>query len=203
MWDFFRAGGVFMIPLVLTSIVGVAFIIERGLALRWEKVIPPRVQEAADNCTPDRLPELRLICQDEPSTFSRLLLVAQDHLPRPRDEAVDAIQTHARREILQLERGLIILEIVVGVAPLMGLVGAIHGLIRLFANLGQVGLADNAQLAKGISEALNTTLTGLLIAIPALIAWSYYNKKVETLAVEMETLCDQFLRRQYRERKKS
>jgi biopolymer transport protein ExbB len=63
--------------------------------------------------------------------------------------------------------------------------------------LGAAGLAENAVLAKGIAIALNTTLMGLLIAIPSLVAWSYYTKKVETLAVEMETLCDEFLRRQY------
>ena len=64
-------------------------------------------------------------------------------------------------------------------------------------------MTDHAQLAKGISEALNTTLMGLLVAIPSLTAWSYFNKKVETLAVEMETLCDKFLRRQYQTKEKS
>jgi biopolymer transport protein ExbB len=115
---------------------------------------------------------------------------------------VDAIQTHARHEILQLERGLVVLEIIVGIAPLLGLVGAISGLITLFSGLGESAIIDNARIAKGISEVLNTTLAGLLIAIPSLIAWSYYNKKIETLAVEMETLCDKFLRRQYRDRKR-
>jgi len=73
-------------------------------------------------------------------------------------------------------------------------------LITLFASLGAVGISDNAALAKGISIALNTTLMGLIVAIPSLIAWSYYNKKVETLAVEMEALCERFLRSQYREK---
>ncbi len=202
MWHFLQSGGVFMIPLVLTSIVGLTFIIERGLALRWEKVIPSDVGDAAENCPPDRLEELRELCHGRPSTFSRLLLVATDHLNRPRDENIDAIQTHARHEVLQLERGLVVLEIVVGISPLLGLVGAISGLITLFGDLGQMAMIDNAKVAKGIAEVLNTTLTGLIIAIPSLIAWSYYNKKVETFAVEMETLCDKFLRRQYRDRKR-
>jgi biopolymer transport protein ExbB len=202
MWDFLRAGGLFMVPLVLTSIVGVAFIIERGLALRWAKVIPPRVEEAVEHSSGQDLQRIRQICEEEPSTLSRLLLVAQEHLPRPRDENVDAVETHARHEVLQLERGLVVLEIVVGIAPLLGLVGAIHGLISLFGTLGQSGLVDNAQLAKGISEALNTTLMGLLIAIPSLAAWSYFNKKVETLAVEMETICDKFLHSAYRDRRR-
>jgi biopolymer transport protein ExbB len=198
MFEFFRAGGVFMIFLVATSVVGLAFIIERGLALRWGRVIPPDVEDAVSNCqAAEDLPTLRQVCQSRPSHFSRLLLTAQEHLQRPRQENIDAIETRARHEVLQLERGLVVLEIVVGIAPLLGLVGTIHGLIRLFGDLGQSGLNDNSVLAAGIAIALNTTLMGLLIAIPSLIAWSYYNKKVETLTIEMETLCDEFLRRYY------
>ncbi len=204
MWEFLRAGGPFMYLLILTSIVGVAFIVERGLALRWKTVIPPAVEDAVESCSsPEDLARLKNVCELQPSPISRLLILAHDHLKRPRAENVDTIQTRARREIIQLERGLVILEIVVGIAPLLGLVGTLHGLITLFGSLGTEGLADNAVLAKGISIALNTTLAGLLIAIPSLIAWSYYNKKVETLSVEMETLCDHFLRVHYRGKDRS
>ena len=199
MWEFLRAGGPFMVLLVLTSIVGLTFVIERGLALRWPKVIPLRVEAALENCrTREDLARLRHVCTEEPSPLSRLVTIAHDHLDSPREENTDAIQTHARHEVLQLERGLVVLEVVVGIAPLMGLVGTLHGLITLFGDLGVAGLSDNAVVAKGIAIALNTTLMGLLIAIPSLIAWSYYTKKVETMAIEMETLCDEFLRRQYR-----
>src|SRR5690242_2974605 len=198
MLEFFTAGGVFMIFLLATSVVGLTFIIERGFALRWSKVIPRDVEETMNKChAPEDLPELRELCEARPSNFSRVLLTAHDHLQRPRQENVDAVETRARHEVLQLERGLVVLEIVVGIAPLLGLVGTIHGLMRLFSDLGRNGLADNSVLAAGIAIALNTTLMGLLIAIPSLIAWSYYNKKVETLTVEMETLCDEFLRRYY------
>jgi biopolymer transport protein ExbB len=102
--------------------------------------------------------------------------------------------------VVRLERGLVILEIVVGIAPLLGLVGTIYGLIMLFGELGTVTAAadDSSRLASGIATALYATLLGLLTAIPSLIAWSYYNKKVETLTVEMETICDEFIRRHYR-----
>ncbi len=187
-----------MIFLLATSVVGLAFIIERGLALRWRRVIPSDVESAVNRClVPEDLADLRQACEARPSSFSRLLLTAHDHLQRPRQENIDAIETRARHEVLQLERGLVVLEIVVGIAPLLGLVGTIHGLIRLFGDLGRSGLADNSVLAAGIAIALNTTLMGLLIAIPSLVAWSYYNKKVETLTVEMETLCDEFLSRYY------
>jgi biopolymer transport protein ExbB len=127
-----------------------------------------------------------------------LALLAYDHLKEPKEETVDLLETRARQEIVRLERGLVILEIVVGIGPLLGLVGTVHGLIRLFGELGQAGLTDNTKLAAGISVALNTTLMGLLVAIPALVAWSYYSKKVENLAIDMEALLDRFLRQQYR-----
>lgn len=186
--------------LIAASLVGLTFIIERGLALRWEKVVPPEIENAVANCreTSD-LPMLRRVCEQNPSPLSRLLLLADSNRNWPKAENADAIQTRARHEMVKLERGLVILEIVVGIAPLLGLVGTIYGLITLFGGMGgETGLGDNNNMARGIAIALRATLMGLLTAIPSLIAWSYYNKKVETLAVEMETICDEFLRRQYR-----
>jgi biopolymer transport protein ExbB len=187
------------ILLALTSIVTLTFIVERGLALRWGKVIPPKLETAVYDCqTAADVTKLRGACESLPSPLARLLLVAANHLDWPKAENEDAVQIRARHEIVRLERGLVVLEVVIGIAPLMGLVGTIYGMMTLFGNLGQTGLSDNAALAKGIAVILNSTLLGLLIAIPALVAWSYFSKKVETLAVELETLCGEFLRRQYR-----
>jgi biopolymer transport protein ExbB len=186
--------------LVLTSIVGVTFIVERGLALRWRKVVPPQVEAAVESCQSEAdLPMLRRVCQQHNSALSRLLLLAADHLEWPKTENADGIQTRARHELARLERGLVVLEIIVGIAPLLGLVGTIAGMMTLFGDIGQSGLTEAAKLAKGIALILNATLMGLLIAIPSLVFWSYYTKKIETIAVEMESLCDEFLRRQYRE----
>ena len=185
--------------LFLTSIVGLTFIVERGLALRRKRVVPPSVEAAVDSCqTPEDVAMLKRVCEQHPSPMSRLLLIGAEHLHWPKADNVDAIQTRARHEVVRLERGLVVLEIIVGIAPLLGLVGTIVGMMTLFGDLGQQGLNDAAKLAKGIALILNATLMGLLIAIPSLIFWSYYTKKVETLAVEMETLCDGFVRRQYR-----
>lgn len=188
------------VMLIATSVVGVTFIVERGLALRWNRVLPPAVQTALESCLSRAdLPMLRRVCEQHQSPISRLLLHAADHLHWPKAENVDALQTRARQEITRLERGLVVLEIVVGIAPLLGLVGTIAGMMALFGDIGQAGLTEASRLAKGIALILNATLIGLLIAIPSLIFWSYYSKKVETIAVEMETLCDEFVRRQYRE----
>jgi biopolymer transport protein ExbB len=189
----------FYIGLTITSIIGVTFIIERGLALRWQKVIPPAVEQAVQNYHADRgLHQLQGVCQQHPSAVGRLIVFASEHLDWPKNENVDVLQTRARHEVTRLERGLVVLEIIVGIAPLLGLVGTIYGLIALFGNMGPAAMSDNSKFAQGISLALTATLMGLLIAIPALVAWSYYSKKVENLAVEMETLCDEFLRKHYR-----
>lgn len=188
------------ILLILTSTVGLAFIIERGLALRWSKVIPSAIEAAVESCqTADDVPMLRRVCQQHNSPLGRLLLVAADHLDWPKSESIDAVQTRARHEITRLERGLVVLEIIIGIAPLLGLVGTILGMMSVFGDVGRAGLNDAAKLAQGISLILRATLFGLMIAIPALIFWSYYTKKVETLAVEMESVCDEFIRRQHRE----
>jgi biopolymer transport protein ExbB len=189
--------------LILTSVVGLTFIIERGFALRWKRVLPPAVETAVESCLARTdVPMLRRACEQHPSPTSRLLLLAADHLIWPKDENVDAIQSRARHEVTRLERGLVVLEIIVGIAPLLGLVGTIAGMMTLFGDIGQAGLTEASRLAKGIALILNATLLGLLIAIPSLIFWSYYTKKVENLAIEMETLCDEFVRRQYRDEAK-
>jgi biopolymer transport protein ExbB len=189
----------FVGALILTSIVAVTFIIERGLALRWAKVVPPQVEHAVDlfHSTAD-LPLVRAACEQHPAPLSRLLLVVISHLRGPRGENLDALETKARHEVARLERWLVVLEIIVGIAPLLGLVGTVYGLIILFGGLSKSALGDYAMLARGIGLALHTTLMGLLIAIPSLVAWSYYTKKVETLTVELESICDEFLRRAYR-----
>src|SRR5438128_1870441 len=110
--------------LIATSVVGLTFIVERGIALRWGKAVPPEVSAAVESCQgPEDVPMLKKICQQHNAPLSRLLLLAADRLSWPKDDNVDALQTRARHEIVRLERGLVVLEIIVGIAPLLGLVG--------------------------------------------------------------------------------
>lgn len=186
------------ILLGLTSLVGLTFIVERAWVLRWNHVVPRKIADALDNCeSGGDLEPLRAACREKPSPLGRLILMACDQLEWPKADNVEALQTAARHEIVLLERGLVVLEIIVGIAPLLGLVGTIAGMMTVFSGVGQSGLNDAATLAAGIALILRATLIGLLIAIPSLIAWSYYTKKVEVLAAEMEALCDGFVRRQY------
>jgi biopolymer transport protein ExbB len=186
----------------LTSVIGLAIIGERALALRWNRVVPPEITTALASCRSRQdVKMLARVCETRPSPLGRLLLQAAEHLDWPKGDNVESLQTAARHEIVRLERRLVVLEIIVGIAPLLGLVGTIVGMMTLFGNVGQTGLNDVARLAAGIGLILKSTLLGLLIAIPALIAWSFFSKKVEVLAVELEALCEEFLRRQYLDKK--
>ncbi|MBM3821474.1 MAG: MotA/TolQ/ExbB proton channel family protein [Verrucomicrobia bacterium] len=188
-----------MVLLVIASVVAVGLIVERAWTLRRLVILPPAVQAAVEQCrTLQDIELVERVCRQQPSPLSRLLLLASEHRDWPRDENADSLQTQARHEVVRMERGLVVLEIVVGIAPLLGLVGTIHGLITLFGDMGKAGLGNNTEMARGVAIALNTALGGLLTAIPALIAWSSLSKKVENLAVEMELVCDEFLRRVYR-----
>jgi biopolymer transport protein ExbB len=190
------------ILLGLTSVVGLAFVVERGIALQWRKVVPSEIEAAVQSCqTKEDVAMLRRVCEQKPSPMGRLLIEAADHLDWPQVENEAALETRARHEIVRLERGLVVLEIIVGIAPLLGLVGTIAGMMTLFGDIGHTGLNEAGKLAAGIALILRATLWGLLIAIPSLITWSYFSKKIEIIAVEMETMCDQFIRRQYKEEK--
>lgn len=190
------------ILLGLTSILGAGVIFWRAWALRWNKVVPAPIANALSDCrTPEDVKALSDICEQNPSPLGRLIRLAARRLDWAKEENQESLEVAARQEIVHLERGLVALEVIVGIAPLLGLVGTIAGMMTVFGDLGQTGLNDAAKLANGIALILRATLAGLLIAIPSLIFWSYYTKKVEVLAVEMETLCDEFLRRQYRGQK--
>ena len=185
----------------VTSVVCVGVILWRGWMLRWNLVVPPPIVTALEECrTREDVKNVRSLCEKNPSPLGRLIRLTAERLDWPKDDNMDALETTARHEVVHLERGLVVLEVIVGIAPLLGLVGTIAGMMTVFGDLGQTGLNDAAKLATGIALILRATLAGLLIAIPSLIFWSYFSKRVEVLAVEMETLCDDFIRKQYRDK---
>jgi biopolymer transport protein ExbB len=197
--DFFKHGGIFMWPLLICSIVSVTTIILRAFALREKNVLPLVIESEMERLVPGTSPErLSRIVHHDSSSLARIVRVSLQHLRWPRSENAEAVQTRARYEMVRLERGLVILEVIVGIAPLLGLIGTVSGLIHVFASLGlSAGAADAKRIALGISEALSTTIFGLGIAVVTLIAFVYFSKKVEVLSVEMESLVSDLLSKLY------
>lgn len=196
---FFQRGGLFMWPLLICSIMAVTTIILRGFALREKNVMPLVIESEIERLIPGGNTErLARIVESDQSSLARIVRVALQHLPSPRSENVEAVQTRARHEMVILEKGVIVLEVIVGIAPLLGLIGAVSGLVHVFSHLGlSSGASDTRQIALGIAEALNATVFGLSIAVPTLVAFSYFSKKVEVMSVEMETLVVELIAKCY------
>ncbi len=198
---FFYQGGFFMVPLALCSTISLTVIVLRGLALRRDIVMPPVIEREVEGIQPgdeDAANRLAKLVRYDRSTLGRIVQVGLNHLNWPKSENLEAVQTRARHEIVRLETGIFILEVIVGIAPLLGLLGAVSGLMSVFAAFGaDVSAQDPHGIAKGISEALSTTIVGLAIAIPSLIAYSYFTKKIETMAAEMESLVAELLTKCY------
>ena len=122
--------------LLIMSITSVTYIIERSLSLRWSQIIPQPISDALDHCRDEGdIEELYALCQQHDSPIGRLLIQAMKHFSYSRAENVEMLQTRARKEIAGLEQGLVIIEVIVGSAPLLGLVGTLHGLITLLGIL--------------------------------------------------------------------
>src|SRR6266550_827481 len=197
--SFFVKGGLFMWPLLACSIVSVTTIILRGIALREKNVMPLAIQSEIERLVPGGSPErlMRIVSYDQ-SSLARIARVALQHLRGPRSENVEVVETRARHEMVRLEKGLIVLEVITGIAPLLGLIGAVSGLVHVFSNLGlSSGASDTRQIALGIAEALNATVFGLSIAVPTLIGFTYFSRKVEVMSVEMETLVVELIAKCY------
>jgi biopolymer transport protein ExbB len=183
--SFFIHGGFFMAILLVVSIVAGTVIVLRGTALREKSIIPPALAAEIESLQPgDDLDKLERLIARYPSSLGRVLSTLIRHLTWSRAEAVEAVQTKARHEVARLESGLIILEITTGIAPLLGLLGTLSGLVGIFAGIG----TDPVAVARGIAEALNTTIVGLAVAVPSLITYNYFQRRIEVMSVEMESL---------------
>jgi biopolymer transport protein ExbB len=199
MVSFFTKGGLFMWPLLACSIVTVTTIVLSILTLREKKVLPLVIESEIERLIPGGSAErLMRAVNDDNSSLARITRAALQHLRWPRSENIEFAQTKARAELVRLERGLIVLEVVTGIAPLIGLIGTVAGLVQVFSGLGlSTGAADTKSVALGISMALNCTIFGLSIAVPSLIAFSYFSKKVEVLSVQMESIVSDLIAKCY------
>jgi biopolymer transport protein ExbB len=199
MASFFTRGGLFMWPLLACSIVTVTTIVLSILTLREKKVLPLVIESEIERLVPGGSAErLMRIVNDDSSSLARITRVALQHMRWPRSENIEFAQTRARAELVRLERGLIVLEVVTGIAPLIGLIGTVSGLVQVFSGLGlSSGASDTKAVALGISMALNCTIFGLSIAVPSLIAFSYFSKKVEVLSVQMESIVSDLIAKCY------
>lgn len=187
MFEFLARGGVLMIPLGVCSILALAIVLERTLNLRTKKIIQLDIlQQVRDLVAENQVSDAMTLCRRYPSVMGRILLVTIANHDRDREELRSVVEDAGRQEVTTLDRNLGALGTIAAIAPLLGLTGTVFGMIRTFAIISEKGIAHPSQLAGGISEALITTATGLVIAIPTLIFYNYFTNKADRLILEIE-----------------
>lgn len=191
MVDFLQAGGWLMLPLAVASVVALAICIERAWALRRTRIVPSQLlSDVAGAVGADDMARARSLCTA--SALGRILLAGFDSASRGRDAMREAMEDAAGAVVHDLERYLTALGTIASISPLLGLLGTVIGMIRVFAALMRDQTAEVTVLAGGISEALVTTAAGLTVAIPALMFHRYLLRKVDDLTVEMEHQATRF-----------
>jgi biopolymer transport protein ExbB len=184
---FFKKGGAIIYPLLLCSIIGLAIVIEKILTLRRKKVIIPEIVGLIENIKgPEDIGLAISLCEKHSGPFPSIIRVGLENRKETKDDIKEALVDQGRQEVHQLERGLGVLETIAGIAPLLGLLGTVIGILKVFNIITALGVGQATALAGGISEALITTIVGLSIGIPALVGYNYFSKKAESLILEIE-----------------
>jgi len=176
-----------MIPIGMASLVGLTVIIERFLVLQKHKVIFPEIAGAVNSMSASEdLAVVRAICENHSGPFANIVLSGLDHADNDWTIIRDVLQESGRQEANILSRRLGVLETVAAVSPLLGLLGTVLGMIRVFTTISVAGLGSPEVMSTGISEAMVTTAAGLIIGIPALVAYNWLNGRADRIIFDLE-----------------
>jgi len=188
MWSFIAKGGYLMIPILICSVISLAIIIERFVNLREDKVIPKDFFNRIKGLLLEgHINEVLSICSKSNKPIAKIIEAGIMKYYFGRDEIKEAIEDAGRYEIAYLEKYLNILNTIAGVTPLLGLLGTVWGMIKVFNVISAQGVGQDYRLmAVGISEALITTAAGLAVAIPALVFHNIFSERADRLILKME-----------------
>lgn len=186
---FLQAGGWLMIPLVLSSLVAIAVILALFMTLKKSKVLPEGLADKAQKLAKSgRMTEAHIQQIRDGSLLGRVLASGLESMGQPRHVMKENIEETGRHAIHNMDKYMTTLGTVAAIAPLLGLLGTVVGMIVVFNEmLKQGGVGNPADLAGGISQALVTTAVGISIAVPALIFHRYFRGKITDYAIEMES----------------
>lgn len=193
-WHFLQKGGAFMIPLGITSVVGIMAVVFKALTLSRSRILPADLSEKVIHferyqANGQSAAIFKTFAEGE-SALARLGHVAVKHRGKSEDHMTHVLESAAREESVHLHSGIGALEVVITVAPLLGLLGTASGLVTIFQGLADT--SDNLVIARGISEALTTTIVGLAIAVPGVVAQSYFMRRIERYTARLETILTDF-----------
>ncbi|MEZ4548073.1 MAG: MotA/TolQ/ExbB proton channel family protein [Thermodesulfobacteriota bacterium] len=186
-FETFSKGGIFMYPILLSSIIGLGIFLQKMWTLRPKRVIPDNfLGQLYRMLAQGKLTEAEAFARANDSSAARIAVAALEDADKPEDGLAETIEEAGRKESLDLLRYIEGLGAISNVATLLGLLGTISGMIKIFDVIALKPIVNPPELAGGISEALYTTAFGLMVAIPAFIAYKYSVGKADELIALME-----------------
>lgn len=187
MFELVKAGGWLMIPIIACSVVAMAIIFERLWALQSKRVVPPNlVARVWQYHRKGQLNNANITVIKDGSALGRILAAGLVNRQHSREIMKESIEESGRQVVSEMERYLNTLGTIASIAPLLGLLGTVIGMIKVFSAITVAGVGNPTILAGGISEALITTATGLSVAIPSLMFHRYFESRVQRLVIKME-----------------
>lgn len=187
MFEIIKAGGWVMWPIIICSVVALAIIAERFWTLQRNRVMPKHLvaqlyaSVRQGPMAPDQIQTLR-----QGSALGRILAAGLTNMNHSREVMKEGIEDTGRHVVHELERFINTLGTIAAITPLLGLLGTVIGMIKVFAAITSQGLGNPTALAGGISEALITTATGLCVAIPSLMFYRFFRGRIDELVIGME-----------------
>jgi len=186
-FELVKAGGWLMLPIIACSVAALAIIIERLWMLRSRRVVPDGLVDQVWNLhRKKQLKDLQINTLADGSPLGRILAAGIINRHYSREVMKEAIEETGRQVVHELERYLNSLGTIASISPLLGLLGTVIGMIKVFTAITTAGVGNPTVLAGGISEALITTAAGLSVAIPSLMFHRYLSGRVEMLVMRME-----------------
>ena len=184
--EIFKMGGVLMIPIILGSVISLAIFFERFLYLRVKNISSDKLfNKLIDLVKTDKISEASVLVKNNEEVLSRILRSVFDNWKRDNEFLKELAQEKGKKEIYQMERSIGIISVIAMISPLLGLLGTVTGMISVFKEFVQ-NQSDPSFMSSGISQALITTATGLIVAIPAIIGSRYLLSKSDLLILDLE-----------------
>ena len=187
MLDLIEKSGPVFYALAFCSLIATVVIIERLITLRRSRILPRQIIDVVEAIQPGKDLSLALeVCRKNPGVFSEVMRAGLENVDQKWEVMRDAVIDAGRQETPAIERNLFWLQTVAQASPLLGLLGTVFGMIRMFGSVSLAGLGDPQILSRGISEAMLATAEGLCIGIPALVAYNYFTARSDRMIAEIE-----------------
>jgi len=196
MWSMFESGGPVMYPLALLSVIAVAVTVEKLVMLRTARIIQGEILSCIESIrTPADIPLAIKICERFDTPFANIVRTGLMEAGKPLAFVRQEMEDVGRREVKRLERYMVLLETAAAAGPLLGLLGTVTGMVKVFSVISVAGVGQTGVLSGGIAEALVTTVFGLIIGVPALIAYNLLGARIDSFVNRIDEYAHHLLKR--------